>query len=156
VVELGDTIFLVLRKRKLTFLHVYHHCTVLLYVAFAAPNNSTIIGIFTSMNFFVHALMYTYFALKSMHVYIPRNIAMLITSVQISQMILGTYFTLAVVHFVQRKIPCSARLIDLKLAGFMYASYAVLFLNYFIRSYFFPYRKPNIVPVTNGKEKKVN
>lgn len=31
LVELGDTLFIVLRKKKLIFLHYYHHAVVLIY-----------------------------------------------------------------------------------------------------------------------------
>lgn len=50
--ELGDTLFLVLRKKGTGFLHVYHHSTVLLYcwLAFAWRTNTGFI--FLSMNLF--------------------------------------------------------------------------------------------------------
>ena len=64
--ELFDTAFIVLRKKKLIFLHWYHHITVLLYcwdsyASCAAP------GLwFMAMNYTVHALMYTYYTLAAM------------------------------------------------------------------------------------------
>jgi hypothetical protein len=33
VIELGDTLFIVLRKRPLVFLHYYHHAAVLIYTS---------------------------------------------------------------------------------------------------------------------------
>ena len=62
VPELGDTVFLVLQKRKLRFLQWYHHITVLLYTwhSYATRNSAGIW--FISMNYTVHAVMYMYFA----------------------------------------------------------------------------------------------
>ena len=63
VPELGDTLFIVLMKRKLLFLHWYHHVTVLLYTwsSYGGRNGAGIW--FITMNFSVHAVMYLYFAL---------------------------------------------------------------------------------------------
>ncbi len=63
VPELGDTVFIVLQKRKLLFLQWYHHITVLLYTwhSYATRNSAGIW--FISMNYTVHAVMYMYFAL---------------------------------------------------------------------------------------------
>ncbi len=59
VPELGDTVFIVLRKQKLIFLHWYHHVTVLLYTwysfaGFVAPGRW-----FITMNYMVHSIMYS-------------------------------------------------------------------------------------------------
>jgi elongation of very long chain fatty acids protein 6 len=63
VPELGDTVFIVLQKRKLLFLQWYHHITVLLYTwhSYATRNSAGIW--FISMNYTVHAVMYMYFAI---------------------------------------------------------------------------------------------
>jgi elongation of very long chain fatty acids protein 6 len=44
---------------------------------------------FMNMNYFVHALMYTYFALRALRVRVPKAIAMAITSLQLVQMVVG-------------------------------------------------------------------
>lgn len=58
-IELGDTLFLVIRQRDVMFLHWYHHITVLLYTWFAFTHNAATGKYFIIMNYFVHSLMYT-------------------------------------------------------------------------------------------------
>lgn len=41
------------------------------------------------MNYGVHALMYTYYALRALRLRLPKQIAMVVTVLQISQMIMG-------------------------------------------------------------------
>lgn len=55
--ELIDTVFIVLRKKPLNFLHWYHHVTVLLFTWFCYTNENPGI-IFVAMNYSVHAVMY--------------------------------------------------------------------------------------------------
>ncbi|KAL8427716.1 hypothetical protein ACSSS7_007578 [Eimeria intestinalis] len=63
-IEFGDTFVLVLKKKPLTFLHVYHHLTVSLYCWHAQAVNADFAHAFALMNLAVHALMYLYFALS--------------------------------------------------------------------------------------------
>ena len=59
--ELMDTVFLVLQKKPVIFLHWFHHVTVLLY-CWHSFTNYTATGLwFTAMNFSVHSVMYTYY-----------------------------------------------------------------------------------------------
>ncbi|CAG7825356.1 unnamed protein product [Allacma fusca] len=89
LVELGDTAFIVLRKQPLLFLHWYHHITVLVYTWFTYEAYEPPLRWFMTMNLFVHALMYSYYVLKSLRIRVPRNFAMMITCLQLSQMIVG-------------------------------------------------------------------
>jgi hypothetical protein len=61
--ELLDTFFLVAKKANVIFLHWYHHVTVLLYCwhSYSVRIPSGIW--FAAMNYFVHAIMYSYFAM---------------------------------------------------------------------------------------------
>jgi elongation of very long chain fatty acids protein 6 len=65
--ELGDTLFIVLKKRQLIVLHYWHHVTVLLFcwqIAYAQPEGGD--GTyFALMNAFVHMVMYGYYALTA-------------------------------------------------------------------------------------------
>lgn len=56
-----DTVFLVLRKREVIFLHWFHHVTVLLY-CWHAYHHSVAAGLwFATMNYSVHSIMYLYY-----------------------------------------------------------------------------------------------
>lgn len=66
--ELIDTLFIVLRKQELIFLHWYHHATVLVYCWFSYKDFAASGRWFMSMNYLVHSLMYSYYALKAMRV----------------------------------------------------------------------------------------
>ena len=59
-----DTFFLVIKKRKIIFLHWFHHLTTMLYCLHAVNYSSyyDISGIgFCTINLFVHAVMYFYY-----------------------------------------------------------------------------------------------
>lgn len=66
VIEFGDTVFIVLRKSRLSFLHWYHHITVCVYSWYAlTPIPSALSDWFGGMNYSVHTCMYTYYALRA-------------------------------------------------------------------------------------------
>ena len=87
VYEFGDTIIIVLRKQKLTFLHWYHHVTVLIFTWHVRESKAcTSLGRwFAMMNYSVHALMYSYYTLRALKIQVPRAIAMCVTILQILQ-----------------------------------------------------------------------
>ena len=58
--ELIDTVFLILRKRELIFLHWYHHVSVLMFVWFSMRDFPATGRWFATVNYSIHAIMYTY------------------------------------------------------------------------------------------------
>jgi hypothetical protein len=132
-VELGDTAFIVLRRRPVTFLHVYHHSTVLVFTYWMGSiTTAGLLPQFMAINYTIHAFMYTYFALMAYGVKVPKPIAIAITCAQIAQMFYGVYVTIATYHYTKNTgVP-----FELKVAVCVYASYAILFINFFIQAYF--------------------
>jgi elongation of very long chain fatty acids protein 6 len=137
LLELGDTAFIVLRKSPLPFLHWYHHVTVLVYTHYGMNDPNAVGSIFSGMNFFVHSLMYSYYAARAMGFHIPRWIAQFITLLQLSQMFVGVYITvLAFYNSRSGRVPgCIVRDDHFFMATAMYFTYAVLFLNFFYQKY---------------------
>ncbi|XP_050342686.1 elongation of very long chain fatty acids protein 7-like [Nymphalis io] len=92
ITELLDTVFFVLRKKdnQVTFLHVYHHLTVMWCTWFNLkyePSYSTVF--LGTINSYVHVIMYTYYGLST----IPELAKKLwwkkyITSLQLVQFVL--------------------------------------------------------------------
>lgn len=143
IVELVDTFFLLIRKNPVIFLHWYHHLTVLLYCWHAY---SVCIGSgiwFATMNYFVHSLMYLYFAMTQ---YSPatkkfaKKFSKFITTIQILQMVIGLIVTLAAMLYVTFDVPCYTSLVNSIMGLMMYASYFVLFVQLYVSHYVSPKR----------------
>ncbi|XP_064458316.1 very long chain fatty acid elongase 6-like isoform X1 [Ornithodoros turicata] len=137
VPELGDTIFIILRKRELIFLHWYHHITVLMFSWYFYQQHIAPARWYVVMNYVVHSIMYSYFALCSFRVRLPRAISLVITTLQIMQMMMGAYVTALGLRSGQS---CAISEHTAWLAIYMYTSYFVLFALFFYGSYLKPKR----------------
>ena len=137
IVEFGDTTFVILRKSHLQFLHWYHHITVLIYSWYGLTIGAYSIGLFFgAMNYSVHVVMYSYFALKAFGIRVPSLVASLITVLQISQMFFGLYINYTLYKlFRSGRHDCWFNWNLLYYGIVVYGSYAVLFLYFFYRRY---------------------
>lgn len=135
VPELGDTVFIILRKQPLIFLHWYHHITVLLYTWYAYKEYTSSARWFVVMNYCVHSLMYSYFALRAMGKRPPKASAMMVTSLQILQMVIGSLVNIWSLQYINAGQPCKVSHLNIKLSLLMYLSYFALFLRFFINAY---------------------
>lgn len=133
VYEFGDTVFIVLRKQKLLTLHWVHHiltCIFAWYTMFSMPANSRWLA---TMNFTVHSVMYSYYALMASGWRVPSGLAQILTLVQIAQMVvgLGSHTLALVLGTDQCKQP-----LGMAISGtVMYAIFLVLFVDFFMDKY---------------------
>uniref|UniRef100_A0A8C9YCC3 Elongation of very long chain fatty acids protein n=1 Tax=Sander lucioperca TaxID=283035 RepID=A0A8C9YCC3_SANLU len=134
--ELGDTLFIVLRKQKLIFLHWYHHITVLLYSWYSYKDMVAGGGWFMTMNYLVHAVMYSYYALRAAGFKVSRKFAMFITLTQITQMLMGCVVNYLVYSWMQQGQECPSHMQNIVWSSLMYLSYFVLFVQFFFEAYF--------------------
>lgn len=135
--ELGDTVFIVLRKQPLIFLHWYHHITVLIYSWFSYTEYTASARWFIVMNYFVHSVMYSYYALRALRFSPPRAISMLITGLQLTQMIIGCAINVWAHNYLKMAghSSCNISELNIKLSIAMYFSYFVLFARFFYKAY---------------------
>ena len=140
LVELGDTAFIVLRKTPLPFLHWYHHVTVLIIAMYGLNTPNAVGAIFGGMNYFVHSIMYSYYALRAKGVRVPRWAAQAITTLQLSQMFVGVFVTLrAFYNDRSGRVPgCTVPNDLIAMEAVMYVSYSILFLQFFYKRYISP------------------
>ena len=153
--ELLDTVFLVLKKKEVQFLHWYHHCTVLVFCWNSFVTESAAGLWFVAMNYTVHSVMYMYFALSTLRILPGLIPAPLVTTMQILQMAIGTAVVSACLYlnrygsarYVYRlsegPVACGNSESNLWVGGVIYASYLYLFAEFAVRRYFC--RKPKAV-----------
>ncbi|KAA0724821.1 Elongation of very long chain fatty acids protein 6 [Triplophysa tibetana] len=89
---------------------------------------------FMSMNYTVHAVMYGYYAAKAGGLRVPRPVAVLITALQIVQMIVG-FSLMGLVFRWRDEVHCVANTNNLMYGSLMYLSYLLLFASFFYQSY---------------------
>ena len=136
LVELVDTLFIVLRKQPLIFLHWYHHATVLVYSWYSYKDTEAASGRwFIALNYLVHSFMYSYYACKSLRIRLPPAIAMAITSMQLAQMLVGCFVNWIAFGALASANKCHNTRVNIAFATLMYASYLLLFANFFWQSY---------------------
>lgn len=141
-VELGDTVFIILRKSQLQFLHWYHHVTVLVYSWFALAAGMYAAGYwFACINYSVHVVMYSYFAVRAFGIRTPPQLAVCITVLQILQMAMGLYVNYVLYKFnVEGRDDCFFDLTWFIFTCCLYGSYFILFVQFFCKKYLF--KKP--------------
>lgn len=134
--ELGDTFFLAAMNKPISFLHWYHHVTVLLYSWFAYENATPTAVMFATINLTVHAIMYFYFCFSNY----TKALGFMrkpITTIQLLQMVVGVSMTV-VAYYYDKTRGCSATYGD---SGFyyfcsaIYGSYLVLFAKLYYDNY---------------------
>eukprot|EP01089_Gocevia_fonbrunei_P021714 TRINITY_DN8531_c0_g1_i1.p1 TRINITY_DN8531_c0_g1~~TRINITY_DN8531_c0_g1_i1.p1 ORF type:complete len:293 (-),score=9.42 TRINITY_DN8531_c0_g1_i1:134-1012(-) len=143
--ELFDTLFLILRKKPVHFLHWYHHTTVLLYTWYCVMILFPIGNIFGTVNAFVHTVMYLYYFLASIGKtpwwgrYVMR--------LQLAQMVVGLTATIIWTYFYLSGQNCeliktgfvidvpSSELGIIIFSVLLYGSYFGLFLKLYIKRF---------------------
>lgn len=133
--EFGDTFFLIVRKRRIMFLHWYHHITVLVMAWLVFVEKAAVGPFFGSVNVFIHSLMYTYYALQTIGIKLPQFLSMALTLMQTMQMLIGLAVIRQVHRYSQTERGCNSSSTIIGYGSLMYASYFLLFARFFVHSY---------------------
>jgi len=129
--ELVDTFWIIVGQKKLMFLHWYHHITVLLSSWLVYRNRSTFMIWPPAMNYFVHSVMYTYYAATQLGY--RWKYAYLITYIQIAQMFAGM---LSLVYILMFWDSCPGNhLGDVLMSCGGYLTYFLLFVQFFVKRF---------------------
>ncbi|UJR26072.1 hypothetical protein I4U23_007418 [Adineta vaga] len=135
VPETIDTLFIVLRRQQLIFLHWYHHASVLIYCFYSYALFASTGRWFVSMNYCVHTIMYGYFALRAARIHVPGSVQATITLLQLIQMIGGCTVNISAFYYKKNGHYCSTDNTNIVLSLALYASYLLLFAHFFYNSY---------------------
>lgn len=130
--EFIDTLFIVLRKSQLEFLHYYHHITTCIYCWWSGYLFISNGSHFAAINLIVHSIMYTYYALVAFNINFLYPYRKLITIIQTLQMLLGIFIILIWFNNCS-SIYNNTHILNQLFGLFMYISYGYLFSKLLFR-----------------------
>ncbi|KAF7636986.1 Elongation of very long chain fatty acids protein, partial [Meloidogyne graminicola] len=131
IAEFGDTIFLLLRKRPLIFLHWFHHAVVLIYSWHSATELTAAGRWFIQLNYMVHSIMYTYYAAACLGLRAPKWVSM--------SMLIGVSISLYVAFLKltqdNNTFVCQQSIQNMCICFTIYSAFAILFSRFFVNAY---------------------
>ncbi|NWH93225.1 ELOV6 protein, partial [Aegithalos caudatus] len=134
LVEMGDTLFIVLRKKQLIFVHWYHHLFTMIIAWYGYKDMVVGMGWNAALNLVIHCLTYSYYTVTAMGIRVPRSIAMLITTSQMVQMTGFVIINIFIFFWKDDKL-CQITWPVLLLSWGLYITLLALFCNFFVKTY---------------------
>ncbi|KAJ3359474.1 hypothetical protein HDU91_004916 [Kappamyces sp. JEL0680] len=134
--ELGDTFFLVARKKPLAFLHVYHHAATFLLTWTQLMGKTSVQWVPITINLGIHVAMYYYYAMVAAYPGIKIWWKKHLTTLQIIQFVVDLGFIYYCMYYVVvAKNECQGD-VNAGWAGtVLISSYLYLFIEFFYKTY---------------------
>mmetsp|Transcript_24289 Transcript_24289/g.35999 ORF Transcript_24289/g.35999 Transcript_24289/m.35999 type:complete len:280 (+) Transcript_24289:182-1021(+) len=123
--EFVDTWVLIFKGKKPSFLQVYHHIGIVLFMWGGVLSQSAWLLIVLLLNSGIHTLMYTYFFIKTLYPTIEIKGAKSLTQAQIIQFFVGILYTLPL-HLLGE--PCDSRASRFSVACIQIYALGLIFL----------------------------